>query len=75
MTANFSTHGFFEGPLKCARHDPGRNYYRQLREEMERAREERRLSAEERAMAAKERMLGAEERARARIDSEMLQVR
>ena len=53
MTANFSTYGNFEGPLKCARHDPGRSYYREMRQEMERitACRERRLRKEAKRLA------------------------
>ena len=53
MAANLSTHGFLEGPNKCARHDPGRNYYREMREEMERiaACRERRLRKEAKRLA------------------------
>ena len=53
MAANFSTHGFLEGPKKCARCDPGRNYHRELREEMERvaACRERRLRKEAKRLA------------------------
>ena len=53
MAANFSTHGFLEGPQKCARHDPGRSYYREMRQEMERiaACRERRLRREAKRLA------------------------
>ena len=41
---------FHDGPKKCARHDPGRNHYRRLREEMERIAEVLRFSPSRRSL-------------------------
>ena len=53
MAANFANGGFLEGPKKCARCDPGRNHYRELRQEMERiaACRERKLRKEAKRLA------------------------
>ena len=62
---------FHDGPKKCARHDPGRNHYRRLREEMERIaeRRERRLRKEANRLA-KHRRLAPEQSRRCERTSE-----